>query len=60
METVKRVGLDTNIFLGILLEEKDKLDLSVRGTTQTGAFLCARSLPSNAASGGGFARDRPK
>ena len=26
MEAVKRVGLDTNIFMGIFLEEKDKLD----------------------------------
>ena len=26
METVKRVGLDTNIFIGIFLEEKEKLE----------------------------------
>lgn len=29
METVKRVGIDTNIFIGILLEEKDKLEPSL-------------------------------
>lgn len=30
METVKRVGLDTNIFMGIFLEEKEKLEPSLR------------------------------
>lgn len=29
METVKRVGLDTNIFIGIFLEEKEKLEPSL-------------------------------
>lgn len=29
METVRRVGLDTNIFMGIFLEEKDKLEPSL-------------------------------
>jgi len=29
METVKRVGLDTNIFIGIFLEEKEKLGPSL-------------------------------
>ena len=28
METVKKVGLDTNIFMGIFLEEKGKLEPS--------------------------------
>lgn len=29
METVKRVGIDTNIFIGIFLEEKEKLEPSL-------------------------------
>ena len=29
METVKKIGLDTNIFMGIFLEEKDKLEQSL-------------------------------
>lgn len=35
METVKRVGLDTNIFMGVFLEEADKLEASVRILTMT-------------------------
>lgn len=30
MEAVKRVGLDTNVFMGIFLEETDKLEPSLR------------------------------
>ncbi|MBM4065188.1 MAG: type II toxin-antitoxin system VapC family toxin [Planctomycetes bacterium] len=29
METVKRVGIDTNIFIGIFLEEKEKIEPSL-------------------------------
>jgi len=46
METVKRVGLDTNIFLGVFLEEKDKLEQSltilslIREGTLEGVVSC--------------------
>jgi hypothetical protein len=29
METVKRVGLDSNVFIGIFLEEKEKAEPSL-------------------------------